>query len=416
MSLHDAVEKYVCDNDVLCLGGFTTNRKPYAAVYEILRQGKTGFVGWSGPAGGDWDALIGEGRVRAYINCYTANSGYTNVARRFRAAIEKGELTYEDYSQDVLMLQLHAASLGLPYLPVRMMQGSGLVKFWGISEEKRRTMEGVDNLKCVEIENPLEPGEKLLAVPVPKLDCAIIHVQQASPDGTCIIDGDEFHDVDIAVAAKRCIVTCEEIVSDEYIRRDPTKTRIFGECVDAVVRAPYGAWPAQCYGYYDDDDKGLKEYDKASKYLDAEDAKAQLQKAADKAAKAAAEKGIQVSVLGVGMPEGAPIPIEGTNDYRRDREGNVIVTRLNEAMCQEIAKDGKGIYVRVDNSNSAQKAINQEISKMAKSDVESKIYTDFNEQFQAIAWIILLLLLAEMLILDRKNPLFKNVHLFSNKK
>ena len=85
-------------------------------------------------------------------------------------------------------------------------------------------------------------------------------------------------------------------------------------------------------------------------------------------------------------------------------------------MCQEIAKDGKGIYVRVDNSNSAQKAISQEISKMTKSDVESKIYTDFNEQFQAIAWIILLLLLAEMLILDRKNPLFKNVHLFSNKK
>ena len=60
--------------------------------------------------------------------------------------------------------------------------------------------------------------------------------------------------------------------------------------------------------------------------------------------------------------------------------------------------------------------INQEVNKMAKSDVESKVYTEFNEQFQAIAWIILLLLLAEILILDRKNPLFKNVHLFSNKK
>ena len=124
------------------------------------------------------------------------------------------------------------------------------------------------------------------------------------------------------------------------------------------------------------------------------------------AAKAAAEKGIQVSVLGVGMPDGAPIPVEGTNDYRRDREGNVIVTRLNEAMCQEIAKEGKGIYVRVDNSNSAQRAINQEVNKMAKSDVESKVYTEFNEQFQAIAWVILLLLLAEILILDRKNLLF----------
>ena len=130
------------------------------------------------------------------------------------------------------------------------------------------------------------------------------------------------------------------------------------------------------------------------------------------AAKAAAEKGIQVSVLGVGMPDGAPIPVEGTNDFRRDRDGNVVVTRLNEQMCQEIAQAGDGIYVRVDNSNAAQKVIAQEINKMAKADVETQVYTEFNEQFQAVAWIILLLLLAEMLILERKNPLFRNIHMF----
>ena len=130
------------------------------------------------------------------------------------------------------------------------------------------------------------------------------------------------------------------------------------------------------------------------------------------AAKAAAEKGIQVSVLGVGMPDGAPIPVEGTNDFRRDRDGNVVVTRLSEQMCQEIAQAGDGIYVRVDNSNAAQKVIAQEINKMAKADVETQVYTEFNEQFQAVAWIILLLLLAEMLILERKNPLFRNIHLF----
>ena len=130
------------------------------------------------------------------------------------------------------------------------------------------------------------------------------------------------------------------------------------------------------------------------------------------AAKAAAEKGIQVSVLGVGMPDGAPIRVEGTNDFRRDRDGNVVVTRLNEQMCQEIAQAGDGIYVRVDNSNAAQKVIAQEINKMAKADVETQVYTEFNEQFQAVAWIILLLLLAEMLILERKNPLFRNIHLF----
>lgn len=134
------------------------------------------------------------------------------------------------------------------------------------------------------------------------------------------------------------------------------------------------------------------------------------------AAKAAVEKGIQINVLGVGMPEGAPIPIPGSNDYRRDREGNVVVTKLNEQMCQEIAQVGQGIYVRVDNSNAAQNAITKEINKLAKADVETQVYTEFNEQFQAIAWIILLLLLMEMLILERKNPLFKNIHLFSDKK
>ena len=288
MSLHDAVAKYVENGDVLATGGFTTNRKPYAAVSEILRQGQKDFIVYAGPGGGEVDMLIGEGRVAAYINCYTANSGYTNVSRRFRAAIEKGQLTYEDYSQDVLMLMLHASSLGLPFLPVRLMQGSGLMKYWGISEEKRKTMPKMEDLKCVEIENPMVPGQKVVAVPVPRIDTALIHVQQASPDGTCIICGDEFHDIDIAVAARKTIVTCEEIVSNEYIRRDPTKTRIFGECVQAVVKAPYGAWPAQCYDYYDDDDAALKEYDKASKYQDAEDAKAQLEKAAVKAEKAAA--------------------------------------------------------------------------------------------------------------------------------
>ena len=322
-TLQDAVAKYVESGDCLCIGGFTTNRKPYALVNEILRQGQTDFTVWGGAAGGDADMLIGEGRVKAYINCYTANSGFTAVARRFRAAIENGTLTYEDYSQDVLMLQLHAASLGLPFLPVRLMQGSGLVKYWGISEEKRKTLDKVDNLKCVEMDNPFNPGEKVVCVPTPRLDLALIHVQQASPDGTCVIVGDEFHDIDIAIAARKVIVTCEELVSDEYIRQDPTKTRIFGECVKAVVHAPFGAWPTQCYGKYDNDPMMLREYDRASKYQDAEDAKAQLAKAAAKAAKAAekepdnaklAEDAAKAAAAAKAAEDGTKIP-ENFKDY-----------------------------------------------------------------------------------------------------
>lgn len=132
-------------------------------------------------------------------------------------------------------------------------------------------------------------------------------------------------------------------------------------------------------------------------------------------AQEAAKKGIRVFVLGVGSPDGSPIPVEGSNEFRRDKDGNVIVTRLNEQMCQEIAKAGGGIYVRVDNTNNAEKALNAEINKLAKADVETQVYTEFDEQFQVLAWLALLLLAAELMILNRKNPLFKNVNLFKQK-
>ena len=74
------------------------------------------------------------------------------------------------------------------------------------------------------------------------------------------------------------------------------------------------------------------------------------------AAKEAAEKGVHVFVLGVGSPDGAPIPVEGSNEFRRDKDGNVVVTRLNEDMCREIARAGNGMYVRVDNTNNAERA------------------------------------------------------------
>jgi len=264
-TMSEAISKFINDGDHIVIGGFTTNRKPYAAIYEILRQGKKDFVGESGPAGGDWDMLIGEGRVKAYTNCYTANSGVTNVSRRYRDFYEKGKLLLEDYSQDAIMLMLHAASLGLPFLPVRLMLGTDLLHKWGISKEIRETIDKLPNDKFVYIENPFNPGEKVVALPVPEIDVALIHVQKASFDGTCSIEGNEFHDVDIAIASKRCIVTCEELVSDEEIRKDPSTNSIPGFCVDAVVHVPYGAHPSQCYNYYDYDNPFLRSYDVASK-------------------------------------------------------------------------------------------------------------------------------------------------------
>ena len=81
-------------------------------------------------------------------------------------------------------------------------------------------------------------------------------------------------------------------------------------------------------------------------------------------------------------------------------------------MCQEIAKAGNGMYVRVDNTNNAERALNAEINKLAKADVESQVYTEFDEQFQVLAWLALILLVIDLIILERKNPLLKNVKLF----
>ena len=133
---------------------------------------------------------------------------------------------------------------------------------------------------------------------------------------------------------------------------------------------------------------------------------------AKEAAKAAAEKGMMVYVMGVGSPEGAPIPAERTGDFRRDKQGNVIVTKLNEQMCQEIAAAGNGVYIRIDNTNNAQRILQKEIDKLAKADIETTTYSEYNEQFMAMAWIAFILLLLEMLLMVKKNPRLKNFNLF----
>lgn len=264
-TLSEAIKNFVKNGDYMAIGGFTTSRKPLAAVSEILRQGQTNFIGEGGPAGSDWDMLIGAERVKAYINCYTGNPRFSNVSRRFRAAIEKGTLLFEDYSQDASMMMFHGASLGLPYVPVRMMLGSDLETKWGISQAKRQLIDKLPDQKFIIQDNPFNPEEKLLLLPVPQLDVAILHVQMASFDGTCRIIGDPYQDVDLAFASKRTIVTCEELVSNEEIRKNPEINSIPGFVVDAVVHTPYGAHPSQVYGCYDYDKAFYLDYDQAGK-------------------------------------------------------------------------------------------------------------------------------------------------------
>ena len=121
------------------------------------------------------------------------------------------------------------------------------------------------------------------------------------------------------------------------------------------------------------------------------------------AAKEAAKQGVRVYVLGIGDPAGAPIPIEGTNQYIIDQEGNIVMSRLNEDMCREIARAGNGSYIFVDNSSSAQKKLSEQVDRLAKSTLESEIYSEFDEQFQGFLILALLFLLVDALLLERQN-------------
>jgi len=262
--LHTAIEKFVHDGDCITFGGFTTNRKPYAAVHEIVRQGKKDFYLIGGPAGGEADILIGADRCKAYINCYTANSGYSNVSRRFRKFIEEGKLLFEDYSMDAQTIMFHAAALGLPFVPVKQMLGSDLVEKWGISEEIRAKHAKLPAKKLIISHDPFNSEEKVCLLPTPDLDVAIIHAQKVSTDGTVRIEGSKLTDLDMAMAARRCIVTCEEIVEADELMQEASLNCIPGYKVTAVVHVPYGAHPSQVYNYYDYDSAYLKMYDKVS--------------------------------------------------------------------------------------------------------------------------------------------------------
>lgn len=130
------------------------------------------------------------------------------------------------------------------------------------------------------------------------------------------------------------------------------------------------------------------------------------------AAKLAREKGITVHVVGMGTPEGTPIPVGGTMSFRKDKDGNVVVTKLNEAMCQQIAEAGSGIYVRADNTNTALKAVSGQIDEMQKGNLETKSYAEYDEKFFIFVWIAFFLLVIEFYVFNRQNKTLNKIKWF----
>ena len=265
MSLKEAVRRFVRNGCQLSIGGFTVARNPMAAVYEIVRQGIRDIHLVCHSNGQGLDVLIGAGCVKRVEIAYGGNGRYAPTCFRFRRAVEQGQIEFEDYSNDQMSLRFLAGSLSIPFIATKSGLGSDLLRLHGFSEEIRK-QDKVARKKFEIIQNPFADEEDpVVLLPALTPDVAILHAQYVGEDGTVRIKGLTFADVEQAKSADVLIVTCEEIVPRSFIRLDPDQNTLPPFFVDAIVKAPYGAHPTACFGFYDYDPKHLYHYKKVAK-------------------------------------------------------------------------------------------------------------------------------------------------------
>lgn len=253
-SLREAIAEQVHDGDAIALGLALESGIPFAAVHEIIRQQRRDLTLIGPISDMAFDELIAAGIVAKVIAAWVGNvaggSGYG-----FRRAYEQGiprRIEMEDHSNFSVGLALKAAAMGVPFLPTFTGVGGDIVR---------------NHRRIRQIEDPFG-GPSLLAVGALKPDVAIIHVQRADAQGNAHLWGNLGLTVEAAYAARRTIITCEEIVSDAEIRSDPNRTVIPGFLVTAVVEEPGGALPSSVQGYWRRDFEPFLRYHRDSRTVE----------------------------------------------------------------------------------------------------------------------------------------------------
>lgn len=260
MNAQEAVSRLVHDGDLVALGGFTVSRNPMTLAREIIRQGKKDLHLAVHSQGQAMDLMVGAGCVKRLEIAYGGTGRFAPTCIRFRRAVQQGSLEVEDYSNFQMSLRFLAGSLNIPYIPCRTGFSSDLLSKWGFGPELR----GQGNIPAKKVmlaDNPFsETKEPLVLLPAINPDVALIHAQYAGDDGTVRIKGLSFLDMEQARAAKRVIVTCEEIVPASYLRQDPDQNSLPSFLVDAIVHVPFAAHPTACHNFYDYDPRHLNYY------------------------------------------------------------------------------------------------------------------------------------------------------------
>ena len=247
MTLPEAISQYVNDGDTVYAAGFT-HMIPFAAGHEIIRQGKVDLVLARATPDLIYDQVVAAGCARKVIFSYMGNPGVGSL-RIVRAAVEAGDLEWEEYSHFSMISRLQAGAIGLPFMPMNPTAAGDLER----ANPSYRTV--VDPYS----------GRDVVVVPALNPDVAIVHVQRADTDGNAHVWGIIGEQKEAAFAASRVILTAEEIVDAQVIRSDPNRTLIPGFIVSAVCHVPYCAHPSYTQGFYDRDNAFYLEWDNISR-------------------------------------------------------------------------------------------------------------------------------------------------------
>jgi glutaconate CoA-transferase subunit A len=225
----------VHDGETVGIGGSTLSRTPMAMIWALIRAGKKRLSCSRGIVSSEGDLLFASGVSDHIVTSWFSQGIVWGISKVMRHHVERRIARFDEWSHMAMGLRFRAGAMGLPFLPVRSMLGSDV----------RRERPEPREMVC-----PFT-GDKLLLVPALNPDVAIIHVQRCDAYGNAQIDGLQFMDIDLALAANRVILTTERIVSNDQIRRAPDQTKIPFFAVEAVVEVPFGCAPHECGGVYE---------------------------------------------------------------------------------------------------------------------------------------------------------------------
>jgi glutaconate CoA-transferase subunit A len=228
-------------------------------IWALIRAGRKDLFCARSITSNEGELLFASETSRHILTSWFSQGIVWGVSRIMRSYTESGRGRFEEWSHMAVGLRFRAGAMGVPFLPMRSMMGSDVI----------------GQLPDAKMMNCPFTGDKLVLVPALNPDVALIHVQRCDAYGNAQIDGLPFMDIDLAMAANRVILTTERIVSNDQIRRAPDQTKIPFMAVEAVVEAPFGSAPHECYGLYEplfahldayaaqirrDPDEGIRDY------------------------------------------------------------------------------------------------------------------------------------------------------------